>query len=77
MKTLESYDYWAAAYLMAVGIELVETRPGRFPRFVFNDAQGVAREALKEWRTGQALVPARVYADAIREAKRMAFDATR
>lgn len=77
MKVLEVFDQWAVAYIIAHGVKLVKLNPtGRFTGYVFDDTGEQATKALHDWRRGEAVVRAREYAEAYREAKRLAFSVT-
>ena len=72
MRTLDIYDKWAAAYALRTGVRLLKIVPGQWVRFVFDDSDGEASRALGEWRSSTALVPARSYASAFRQLRRLA-----
>lgn len=77
LDTVETYDFWHAAYLIALGVPLVSvtgTR-ARFTRYEFANTDGAAERATHEWYRGQAPVNAREFARGYREAKRLSFEA--
>lgn len=72
MKSLDLYDRWAAAYALATGVKMIKIVPGQWVRYVFDDSDGEASRALGEWRGSMALVPAKQYASAFRQIRRLA-----
>lgn len=77
MDTVGTYDQWQAAFLIAVGVPVrgVERTAARFTRFEFDNTGRAAEAAAHEWHRGEALVPAREYAAAYRDVKRLSYEA--
>jgi hypothetical protein len=72
-RTLKVLDVWASAYLVACGVTLLRTIPGRLVTFVFADGHGQASRAHEDWRSGDGLVSGKTMMMAYREVRRLAF----
>lgn len=59
--TYTTEDIYMSAYLVTVGVELLQALPGRLVSFVFDNKDNQATKAVAQWRSGSALTNARTF----------------
>jgi hypothetical protein len=66
MTTLALFDRGAAAYAVCSGVRFLRTIPGDWLLYEFDNTDGRAAEALRQWKAGSAIVNAREFWNALK-----------